>query len=112
MPSRLQRRYVIALAFGLCLFVLLFAAQVKLSQYRAAAPSPDPVTASKLWLKNQKMELVAASPLLLVLCLALLFSVASPRATRQWPHSQAAVAIASRRGRFEPYRFLRPPPGV
>ena|ERR1051326_2185016 len=113
MSSKSQRaRYLGFAIFGLCLFVLLFAAQVKLAQYRAATPAPDPVTASKLWLGGQKMELSAAGSLLLIVCLAFVFSATLPLVTNSWPHSHRLVPVTSRRQRFERHRFLRPPPSV
>jgi hypothetical protein len=105
-----KARYIGYAIFGLCLFVLLFSAQVKLSQYRASAPAPNPVTASKLWLKNQKMESLTAGPLLLMVCLAFLFSATVPLVTRNFPPPQRLVPIVIRRERFERRRFLRPPP--
>lgn len=107
-----QARYFGYAIVGLCLFVLLFAAQVKLAQYRAAAPAPDPVSASKLWLGGQKMELSAAGSLLLIVCLALVLTATLPLATPNWPHPQRLVPVPARRDRFERHRFPRPPPSV
>jgi len=114
MQSRSQRARCFGYAiFGLCLFVLLFAAQLKLSQYRSPSTTPDPVTASKLWLQNQKMELPAAGPLpLLLICLASLFAATLAVAAKSWPYPQAEVAVVRRRELFEPRRFQRPPPSV
>ena len=107
-----KARYFGYAIFGLCLFVLLFSAQVKLSQYRASAPAPDPVTASKLWLKNQKMESPVAGPVLLVVCLAFLFAATIPLVTKTWPAPQRLAPIVNRRERFDRRRFLRPPPSI
>ena len=113
MSSQSQRARFLGFAiFGLCLFVLLFAAQVKLAQYRAAAPAPDPVSASRLWMGGQKMELAATGSLLLIVCLAFVFSSTLPLVTKSWPQPQRPVPITTRRERFERRRFLRPPPSV
>ena len=111
-PKSQQARYFGYAIFGLCLFVLLFAAQVKLAQYRAATPAPDPVTASKLWLGGQKMELSAAGSLLLIVCLAFVCSATLPMVMNVWPRAQRLVPVTTRRQRFERHRFLRPPPSV
>ena len=113
MFSKSQRARCLGLAIlGLCLFVLLFAVQVKLAQYRALAPAPSPVTASKLWLGGQKMELAAAGSLLLIVCLAFVLSATLPLVTNACPQPQRLVPVTTRREQFERRRFLRPPPSV
>lgn len=113
MSSRSQRASFLGYAIlGLCLFVLLFAAQAKLAQYRAAAPAPDPVSASKLWMGGQKMELAAAGSLLLIVCFAFIFAATLPLVMKNWPQPQRPVPVTTRRQRFERHRFLRPPPSV
>ena len=107
-----RARYLGLATFGLCLFVLLFAAQVKLAQYSTLTPAPSPVTASKLWLGGQKMQLAAAGSLLLIVCLAFVLSATLPLVTESWPQPQRLVPITTRRERFERRRFLRPPPSV
>lgn len=111
-PRSERARFLGYAIFGLCLFVLLFAAQVKLAQYRTSAPAPDPVSASRLWMGGQKMELAAAGSLLLIVCLAFVFSATLPLVTQSWPRPQRLVPIATRGDRFERHRFLRPPPSV
>lgn len=107
-----QAHLLSSIILGLCVFVLLFAVQVKLAQYRSAPQAPDPVRASKLWLKSQKLELPAASPLMLVICLAFLLLATVPVAVKTAPAPVRAVPISSRRERFARHRFLRPPPSV
>jgi hypothetical protein len=107
-----KARYFGYAIFGLCLFVLLFAAQVKLSQYRVTSQPPDPLNSSKLWLGGQKMELPATSPMLLLVCVAFLFSMALPLAVKTQPARRMQVQVVVRRDAFERHRFLRPPPSV
>jgi hypothetical protein len=108
MPRARIIRYVVLV---LCLFVLLFAAAVKLSQYDGSAPNhPNPVTASKLWLNGQKMELHAADSLAPIYGLAFLIFTPLVLTSRNLHLTVRTAPVARHQRLFEVHRFLRPPP--
>ena len=108
MPQARAYRYVVLV---LCLFVVLFAAAVKLSQYESSSPShPNPVAASKLWLNGQKMELRVAASLAPIHCLAFLIFAPVLPTGRNLPLTVRLAPVPRHQRLFELHRFLRPPP--
>ncbi len=101
-----------AMLLALCALVFMFALHAKTAVYNGGAPAKvTPVTASKLWLSGQKMEVqsVEASHAVLfwiaVLCLFQLFLHREPRV-------QSIFLTPPPRNLSLRYlqRFLRPPP--
>ena len=110
LPRARMIRYVVLV---LCLFVLLFAAAVKLSQYDGSTPNhPNPVTASKLWLNGQKMELQSSESLAPICCLAFVIFATLLLTGRNLRLAVRTAPVARHQRLFEVHRFLRPPPSA
>ena len=105
-PTRGFSRWVIC---AVCLSVLLFGFQEKLTLYSTASPGiPQGVKTVKLCLSGEKLESEAVAPLPSLCRVATLLAIRTVISLH--PSIEESVPVSTQQCRFE--RFLRPPPSA
>ncbi len=106
LPARQHRILV------LCLFVFLFGLQAKTCVYQEHSPIANPVASTKLWLEVHKVgpQSLLPSPEWLLFVVSMMFALCLLESWRPRSVTQAPTPLS--RKRFNPERFLRPPPAL
>jgi hypothetical protein len=96
----------------LCLFIFLFGLQAKTSVYHDHSAVANPVASTKLWMDGQKSspQILLPSPEWLLFAVTVVLTLSLVSSWR--PRNEFRVPTPFPWNRFNPERFLRPPPAL